>query len=128
MKKFLLLFVPFVCLVLSGCNSDEPEVGNSTGYLIVHFQQEGDEDVDFSEYGFAIIPKQGFIPSAQVKDITWPVQVFVGTYTIAAASPYISETETSVTYYYGEAKNVKISKGETTEITLTLTLKQDNLN
>lgn len=122
MKNLLYLIIPFICLALCGCNSDEPKYDGSTGKLIVHLQQAGDDDIDFSEYCVAIIPEQGFIPSAPIKDIKWPVEVSVGTYTVAAASPRISETETTESWYYGEVKNVRISKDQTTEITISLTL------
>ena len=46
----------------------------------------------------------------------------MGTYTIAAASPKISETETTESWYYGEVKDVRIAKDRTTEITIPLTL------
>lgn len=122
MKKLLYIIVPFLCLALWGCSSDEPKFDDSTGKLIVHLQQDGEDDVDFSEYSVAIIPEQGFVPSAPIKDIEWPVEVYVGTYTIAAASPKISETETTETWYYGEVKDVKIIKDQTTEITISLKL------
>ena len=50
------------------------------------------------------------------------VEVYVGTYTIAAASPKVSETETTESWYYGEVKDVKVLKDQTTEVTITLTL------
>lgn len=87
MRNLLFGIVSFLCIALWGCNSDEPKFDDSTGRLIVHLRQDGADDVDFSEYSVAIIPEQGFIPSAQIKDIEWPVEVYVGTYTIAAASP-----------------------------------------
>ena len=122
MKNLLYFIVPFLCFALWGCSSDEPKFEDSTGKLIVHLQQEGEDDVDFSEYSVAIIPEQGFVPSAPIKDIEWPVEVYVGTYTIAAASPKISETETTESWYYGEVKDVKIIKDQTTEITISLSL------
>ncbi|MBD5317173.1 MAG: DUF4493 domain-containing protein [Bacteroides sp.] len=122
MKNLLYIIVSFLCFVLCGCSSDEPEFDDSTGKLIVHLQQDAEDDVDFSEYSVAIIPEQGFVPSALIKDIEWPVEVYVGTYTIAAASPKISETETTESWYYGEVKEVKIIKDRTTEITISLTL------
>lgn len=124
MTKLFYIIVPFLCVALWGCNSDEPKFDDSTGRLIVHLQhqQDSEDDIDFSEYRVAIIPKKGFIPSAQIKDIEWPVEVFVGTYTIAAASPKVSETETTESWYYGEVKDVEILKDQTTEITITLTL------
>lgn len=124
MKK---LFAPlFILLMFSlwGCSSDEPAYGPSTGMLVVHLEQDGDPDIDFSEYSVAIIPEQGFIPSAPVKDITWPVEVYTGTYTIAAASPKVSETATTESWYYGEFKDVEILKDQTTEITIDLTLRE----
>lgn len=122
MRNLLFGIISFLCIALWGCNSDEPKSDDSTGRLIVHLRQDGADDVDFSEYSVAIIPEQGFIPSAQIKDIEWPVEIYVGTYTIAAASPKISETETTESWYYGEVKDVKIIKGRTTEITIPLTL------
>lgn len=123
MKKFLFLLIPLLCII-SGCNSDEPSVDGPTptGKLIVHLQQNGEDDIDFSEYSIAIVPEKGFIPSAPMKEIEWPVEVYVGTYTIAAASPKISETETTESWYYGEVKDVNIKKDQTTEITISLKL------
>ena len=122
MKKLIFLIIPLLCVILSGCNSDEPKGPTDTGKLIVHLQQDGQDDVDFSDYNVAIVPEQGFVPSAPMKEIEWPVELYVGTYTIAAASPKISETETTESWYYGEVKNVKITKDQTTEITISLTL------
>ena len=122
MRNLLFAVVSFLCVALWGCSSDEPKFDDSTGLLIVHLQQDGEDDVDFSGYRGAIIPEQGFIPSAPIKDIEWPVEVYVGTYTIAAASPKISETETTESWYYGEVKDVRIAKDRTTEITIPLTL------
>lgn len=124
MTRLFYIIVPFLCVALWGCNSDEPKFDDSTGRLIVHLQhqQDSEDDIDFSQYSVAIIPKKGFTPSAQIKDIEWPVEVYVGTYTIAAASPKVSETETTESWYYGEVKDVEILKDQTTEITITLTL------
>ncbi len=122
MKNLLYIIGPFLCLALWGCSSDEPKIDNSTGSLIVNLQQDGEDDIDFSEYSVAIIPEKGYIPSAPIKDIEWPVEVYVGTYTIAAASPKVSETETTESWYYGEVKDVKVLKDQTTEVTITLTL------
>jgi len=110
MKNLLYIIGPFLCLALWGCSSDEPKIDNSTGSLIVNLQQDGEDDIDFSEYSVAIIPEKGYIPSAPIKDIEWPVEVYVGTYTIAAASPKVSETETTESWYYGEVKDVKVLK------------------
>ena len=122
MRTFFSVLIPSLCLSLCGCGSDEPVYDNSKGQLIVHLQQAGEEDVDFSEYSVAIIPERGFVPSAQVKDIVWPIEVYVGTYTIAAASPKIAETATTESWYYGEVKDVRIEKDQTTELTVSLTL------
>lgn len=122
MKLILSLLLSFLSVSLIGCSSDEPDYGTSTGKLIVHLQQEGRDDIDFSEYSVAIVPEQGFIPSAPMKDIIWPVELYAGTYTIAAASPKIAETQSTESWYYGEVKNVRILKDETTEVTVTLTL------
>ncbi|MDE6535297.1 MAG: DUF4493 domain-containing protein [Muribaculaceae bacterium] len=122
MKKLILFLIPWLYLGLWGCNSDEPETATATGLLIVHLQQDDNPDVDFSDYAVAIIPKSGFIPSAPMKDIEWPVEVYAGTYTIAAASPMVAETETTESWYYGEVKNVRISQDQTTEVTISLTL------
>ncbi len=123
MKKLFPFVVTVICLLFGGCRSDEPEQDDSTGKLIVHLQQEGAEGVDFAEYSIAIVPEQGFIPSAAVKDIEWPVEVKVGVYTIAAASPKVAETETTESWFYGEVKDVRILKDQTTEVTVPLTLK-----
>lgn len=122
MKNFLALLMPVLCLSFCGCDSDEPHYDDDKGKLIVHLIQDGQDDMDFSEYSVAIVPKQGFIPSALMKEIEWPVEVYVGTYTIAAASPKVSETKTTESWYYGEVKNVRISKNHTTEITIPLVL------
>lgn len=121
MKRLLSLILPLLLVTLWGCDSDQPDP-DAKGLLTVHLEQEGDSDVDFSEYSVAIVPEQGFVPSAPIKDIEWPVEVYVGTYTIAAASPKIEENETSESYYYGEVKNVTIAKDRTTEITVPLKL------
>ena len=47
MKNLLYFIVPFLCLALWGCSSDEPKFDDSTGKLIVHLQQDGEDDVDF---------------------------------------------------------------------------------
>lgn len=123
MKKLFLLFFPILSVVFGSCNNDDSEVDVATGNLIVHISQpDADENTDFSEYSVAIIPERGFIASAPIKEITWPVEVNVGTYTIAAASPLIAETDTTESWYYGELRNVKILKDQTTEITIPLTL------
>ncbi len=57
-----------------------------------------------------------------LSEVTWPIDVKVGTYTIGVASPLVSETETTETYYFGEVKNVKIVKDKTTEITINVKL------
>ena len=123
MKRHLFILLSIIATVLSSCKSDEPDVSTDAGQLIVNLvQDDATDDIDFSEYSVAIIPESGFIYSAPVKDITWPVEVRVGTYTIAAASPQVSETATTESWYYGEVKNVRIQKDKTTEITISLTL------
>ena len=122
MKKFLSILFPFLFLALMSCNSDEQDFDDSKGQLVVNLQLIGEDDVDFSEYSVAIIPKQGFIASAPIKDIEWPVEVYVGVYTIAAASPKVLETETTESYYYGEIEGVRILKDQTTEVTVLLNL------
>ena len=47
---------------------------------------------------------------------------FAIVYTIGVASPLISETATTETYYLGEVKNVKIDKDITTQITVNVKL------
>ncbi len=122
MKKIFILFISVMALSLAGCNSDEPEV-TATGWLIVHLEQpDAAGDVDFSEYSVAVVPEHGFIASAPMKDITWPVEALVGNYKVAACSPLVSETGTDETYYYGEVKDVRIFEDRTTEVTITLKL------
>ncbi len=122
MKKLLPILFALACVIISSCNNDEPEFDDSTGQLVVHLLQDGKDDVDFSDYSVAIIPTQGFIFSADVKSITWPIEAYVGTYTIAAASPMVEETPTSQSWYYGEVKDVKILEDQTTEVTVNLVL------
>lgn len=123
MKKLLLFFLPLMCMMLAGCNSDDSDI-DVTGKLVVTLQQETavGEEVDFSDYSVAIIPESGWIVSADMKDITWPVEVKAGTYTVAAASPLVSETETTQSWYYGEVKNVEVLADLTTRITIPLVL------
>lgn len=124
MTKIYSIIISLLLVTLYGCNSDEPKFNDATGHLIVHLQQDGDEAIDYSEYSVAIVPERGFIASAPVKDIEWPVEVYVGTYTIAAASPKVSETDTTESWYYGEVKDVRFLKDQTTEVTVSLTLKE----
>lgn len=102
MTKIYSIIISLLLVTLYGCNSDEPKFNDATGHLIVHLQQDRDEAIDYSEYSVAIVPERGFIASAPIKDIEWPVEVYVGTYTIAAASPKVSETDTTESRYYGE--------------------------
>lgn len=124
MKHTLLALLSVLSMVCVSCKSDEPEVSTDKGQLIVNLVQDDaqGDDIDFSDYTVAIVPESGFIPTAPIKEIIWPVDVLVGTYTIAAASPQVSETATTESWYYGEVKNVKIQKDQTTEVTVHLTL------
>lgn len=125
MKKIIYILQLFLCIAFVGCNSDEPKYNDDKGQLIVELALdenspiERSEDVDFSEYSIAIVPKSGFIASSPIKDIEWPVELNVGTYTIAAASPLISETEDTETYYYGETEAI-ILKDQVTQVKITL--------
>lgn len=120
-----LFSIVFCCSVIYGCGSEDPYVDNSLGTLVVYLHQEGnDEKVDFSEYAIALTPEygHGFGTSAQVKDIKWPVELPIGTYSVAAASPLVAETDSTETWYYGEVKDVKIHNDITTEVTVSLKL------
>lgn len=123
--KRIFAILPFVLmLLLSACSSNDPELNLDKGKLEVVLSLEGFADIDsidFSEYYIAIIPESGWIYSEEVKNITWPLDVNVGKYKIAAASPLISKTDTTVTYYYGE-KDATIIKDQTTIVNLTLQL------
>lgn len=126
MKKLICILQLLLCITFVGCNSDEPKNNNDKGLLTVELELDNNnspmervEDIDFSEYSIAIVPKSGFIFSSPVKDIEWPVELNVGTYTIAASSPLISETETTQTYYYGETETV-ILKDHVTQVNIIL--------
>lgn len=112
-------------VVLTSCNNDEPEFKDGMGKLIVNLAHDNSEtvEIDFSDYHIALTPEYGMGWSApKFSEISWPIDVKVGTYTIGVASPLVSETETTESYYFGEIKNVKIEKDKTTEITINVKL------
>lgn len=125
MKKYLSIFFAIMLVALTSCNNDEPDVNEGVGQLIVHLAHDDSEivEIDYSDYHIAITPEYGmgwFAP--KFSDVAWPIDARVGTYTIGAASPIVSETEATETYYFGEVKNVKIDKDKTTEITINVKL------
>lgn len=125
MKKYFSIFFAIMLVALTSCNNDEPDVNEGVGQLIVHLAHDDSEivEIDYSDYHIALTPESGMGWSApKFSDVSWPIDVKVGTYTISAASPIVSETETTETYYFGEVKNVKIDKDKTTEITINVKL------
>ncbi|MBD5211468.1 MAG: DUF4493 domain-containing protein [Bacteroidales bacterium] len=125
MKKLFPILFAFMLVILTSCNSDEPEVNDGVGQLIVNLANNDSENpnMDFSNYHIALTREYGMGWTApDFSEVTWPIDVKVGTYTIGVASPLVSETETTETYYFGEVKNVKIVKDKTTEITINVKL------
>ena len=125
MKKLFPILFAAVLVILTSCSSDEPEINDGVGQLIVNLANDEPEiaEMDFSNFHIALTPEYGMGWSApNFSEITWPIDVKVGTYTIGVASPLVSETETTESYYFGEVKNVKIDKDKTTEITINVKL------
>lgn len=107
------------------CCNDVPDVIEDIGQLIVYVAHDDSEivEIDYSDYHITLTPECGmgwFTP--KYSDVSWPIDVKVGTYTIGVVSPLISETATTETYYLGEVKNVKIDKDITTQITVNVKL------
>ena len=125
MKKFLYILFAIMLVGLTSCNNDEPKINDGVGQLTVYIAHNDSEivEIDYSDYHIALTPEYGmgwFTP--KYSDVSWPIDVKVGTYTIGVASPLISETTTTETYYFGEVKNVKINKDKTTEVTVNVKL------
>lgn len=125
MKKAISIFFVILLVALTSCNNDEPDINDGMGKLIVNIAHDDSEivEIDYSDYHIALTPEYGMGWSApKYSEVSWPIDVKVGTYTIGVASPLVSETETTETYYFGEIKNVKIEKDKTTEITINVKL------
>ncbi len=126
MKKLLITFSFIACFILTACsNDDEPAIKDDMGKLIVNLAHDNSEivEIDYSDYHLALTPEYGMGWSApKFSEVSWPIEVRVGTYTIGVASPIVSETEMTESYYFGEVKNVKIEKDKTTEITINVKL------
>lgn len=128
MKKVLSLVVLLAALIISACSSDEPN--NDSGKLVVDLAVAVDADqppvesIDFSDYSIVIVPQSGWVYGANVKDIVWPIDISVGSYTVAAVSPALEETDQSTICYYGEVNDVRIAKDETTSIVITMSRKE----
>ena len=125
MKKVISIFCAIMLVVLTSCSNDEPDVKDGEGKLIVNIAHDDSEivEIDYSDYHIALTPEYGMGWSApKYSEVEWPIDVKVGTYTIGVASPLVSETETTETYYFGEVKNVKIEKDKTTEVTINVKL------
>lgn len=120
-----LLAIVLLTIMAAGCSSDEPHNPDAKGLITVDLVVEGvpeGEQADLSDYSIAIIPESGFIYSEKWSNITWPLEAMVGKYILAAASPMVSETETTQSWYYGEASCV-VTADRTTAVTITLSLK-----
>lgn len=126
MKKTLYLFLSLVIFSLNSCNSDEPQESNEVGYLTVNLvQEDATENTDFSDYKIFIMDEnRGYGWETPYKEISWPVSRPAGEYIVIAESPLVSETETSRFVYTAMERNVPIVKNKTTELTLTLELKE----
>lgn len=125
MKRYLSILLAVVLVTLTSCDSDGPEI-NDTGRLIVNIAQDDSEgkQPDYSDYSIALTPDHGMGWSVpRYSEVSWPIDVKVGTYTISVASPVVTETATTETYYVGEVANVSILKNQTTEITVKVTPK-----
>ena len=104
---------------------DVSDVLENAGQLIVYVAHDDSEivEIDYSDYHITLTPECGigwFTP--KYSNVSWPIDVKVGTYTIGVASPLISETATTETYYFGEVKDIKIGKDKTTQITVNVKL------
>ncbi len=125
MKKPISIFFAIILVVLTSCSSDEPEINDGVGQLIVNITHDDSEivEIDYSDYHVALTPEYGMGWSApKYSEVSWPIDVKVGTYTVGVASPLVFETETTETYYFGEVINVKIEKDKTTKITINVKL------
>ncbi len=127
MKRVLYLVSLLVAIFFSACSSDEPN--NDSGKLVVELTVTEDDQIvdlptDFSDYTIVIVPQSGWIYSADVKDIVWPVDISVGSYTVAAVSPTLEENDNTTTCYYGEVNNVRILKDETTSIVINMSRRE----
>lgn len=128
MKRVLYLVLLLAAVVFSACSSDEPN--NDSGKLVVELavaeveDQPVDKPTDFSDYTIVIVPQSGWIYSADVKDIVWPVDISVGSYTVAAVSPALEENDNTTTCYYGEVNDVRILKDEITSIVITMSRRE----
>ncbi len=125
MKKTTSIFFAIMLVILTSCNNDDPEITDNMGKLIVNLAHE-DADIveaDYSNYSIALTPRNGMGWTApKYSEVSWPIDVEVGNYTISASSSLVSDTETTESYYFGEVKNVKIEKDKTTEITINVRL------
>ena len=126
MKKGLYLLFTLVVFVINSCNSDEPQDGKDIGFLTVSLNlEDASKGEDFSDYTILIMPENGgFGWETPYQEISWPVSRPAGEYVVIAQSPLVSETETSRFFYTAMERNVPIVKNKTTEITLTLELKE----
>lgn len=126
MKKILYIVFFAMGVILTACRSDEPKDNKDKGFLIINLiQEDGAEDIDFSDYKILIMSeKGGFGWETPFKEISWPISRPSGEYIVIAESPLVSETETSRFYYTGMKRNVSIFKDKTTELTLTLRLEE----
>lgn len=125
MKKTISIFYAIMLVILTSCNNGEPEIKDDMGKLIVNLSHEGSDivEIDYSDYHIALTPEHGMGWSApRFSEISWPIDVKAGTYTIGVASPLVSETATAESFYFGEVKNVRIEKDKTTEITINVKL------
>lgn len=107
------------------CGNDVSAVPEDVGQLIVTVAHDDSEivEIDYSNYHIALTPECGMEWSApKYSDVSWPIDVKVGTYTVGVASPLISDAVTTETHYFGEVKNVKIDKDKTTKITVNVKL------
>lgn len=113
------------------CSRDEPHITEEVGELTVYVAHDNSEivEIDYSDYHITLTPECGMEWSApKYSNVSWPINVKVGTYTIGVASPLISETATTETYYFGEVKDIKIGKDKTTKITVNVKLTEFQKN